>query len=49
MRRYGSGGVSFPTIFVSGPKSALPHGVPGDRVVQKGDFIVIDFGATYNG
>ena len=49
MRRYGSEGVSFSTIFVSGPKSALPHGVPGDRAVQKGDFIVIDFGATYNG
>ena len=49
MRKHGSGGVSFSTIFVSGPKSALPHGVPGDRVVQKGDFIVIDFGATYNG
>ncbi len=49
MRRHGSGGVSFSTIFVSGPKSALPHGVPDDRVVQKGDFIVIDFGATWNG
>lgn len=49
MRRHGSQGVSFSTIFVSGPKSALPHGVPGDRVVQKGDFVVIDFGATYNG
>ena len=49
MRRRGSEGVSFPTILVSGEKSSLPHGHPGSRKLQRGDFVTIDFGATYGG
>lgn len=40
---------SFPTIVGSGPNGALPHAVPGDRKVRQGDFVVIDFGAVYQG
>ena len=34
---------------VSGPNTSLPHGVPGERRLQKGDFITMDFGALYMG
>lgn len=45
----GSDGVSFPTIAASGVNSACPHAVPSDKPVQDGDFLTLDFGATYNG
>ncbi len=46
MSKKGSEGAFFTTIAGSGPNSALPHYSVGDRKVQKGDFIVLDFGAT---
>ena len=45
----GSDGLSFDPIVVSGPNTSLPHGVAGDRVIQEGDFITMDFGAMYLG
>ena len=27
----------------------MPHGVPGDRALQEGDFITMDFGVLYQG
>ena len=49
MRRAGSDGVAFETIVASGPNGAHPHHVPGDRVLEEGDVVVIDFGATVSG
>ena len=49
MRRAGSDGVAFETIVASGPNGALPHHVPGDRVLEAGDLVVIDFGAMVDG
>ncbi len=49
MRKIGSEGISFDTIVVSGKKSSMPHGVPSDKVIEKGDFITMDFGSVYNG
>lgn len=49
MRRRGSEGVAFDFIVVSGKNSSLPHGVPTDKVIEKGDFITMDFGAVVNG
>lgn len=49
MRELGAGGPSFDTIVGSGPNGALPHHRAGDRVIQNGEPIVIDMGATYNG
>ena len=48
---YKNGGenLSFDPIVVSGPNTSLPHGVAGDRVIQEGDFITMDFGALYGG
>lgn len=45
----GGEGLSFDPIVVSGPNSSMPHGVPGDRRLQKGDFITMDFGVLYQG
>lgn len=47
MRKKGSDGVAFETIVSSGPNSAFPHGDCGDRVIKKGDLVVIDIGAKY--
>ena len=49
MLKNGADGPAFSPIVVSGPKTSLPHGVPGDRVIQEGDFITMDFGALYQG
>ena len=49
MRSLGSEGVSFDFIVVSGKNSSLPHGVPTDKVIEKGDFVTMDFGAVVNG
>lgn len=48
MRAYGSEGVAFDTIAVSGIKSAMPHGVPENIPVSNG-FLTMDFGAKFNG
>ena len=45
----GADGLSFDPIVVSGPNTSMPHGVPGDRELQFGDFITIDFGCIYKG
>ncbi len=45
----GADGLAFDPIVVSGPNTSMPHGVPGDRVLQAGDFITMDFGAAYKG
>lgn len=42
-------GLSFDPIVVSGPNTSMPHGVPGDRKLRKGDFITLDFGVLYQG
>jgi len=49
MRSLGAEDVSFETIVASGPNGAKPHHRPGDRVVQSGDLVVVDFGALFEG
>ena len=49
MRSQGASGPSFATIIASGPRSALPHGVASERLVQAGDAIVMDFGCIWQG
>ncbi len=36
-------------IVASGPNSASPHHEPGDRVIERGDALVCDFGGTIDG
>jgi len=40
---------SFRIIVASGKRSARPHGFASDKMIRKGDLVVIDFGALYNG
>ena len=49
MLRFGADKISFDPIVVAGPNGSLPHGHPGDRPVQKGDFITMDFGCKVGG
>ena len=49
MYKNGAQGLSFDPIVVSGPNSSMPHGVAGERVIQPGDFVTMDFGVLYEG
>lgn len=49
MRRLGASGLAFDSIVASGVNSSMPHAVPSDRKVEKGDFVTMDFGAAFNG
>ncbi|MGX7195613.1 M24 family metallopeptidase [Enterococcus olivae] len=49
MRSLGASGVSFETIVASGVRSAMPHGVASEKVIEQGDLITLDFGCYYNG
>ncbi len=47
--KFGGEANSFDPIVVTGRKTSMPHGVPGDEVIQMGDFITMDFGTMKNG
>jgi Xaa-Pro aminopeptidase len=49
LRDEGSEEAPFPPIVASGPRSALPHARASSRVVEKGDLLLLDFGAQYKG
>lgn len=49
MLKNGAESVSFETIAVSGKNSSMPHGVPCDKKIEKGEFITMDFGAVVDG
>lgn len=49
MRKAGAEDLSFETIALTGAHTSMPHGVPDDRQVQKGDFVLMDFGAVVDG
>jgi Xaa-Pro aminopeptidase len=40
---------AFDTIVASGPNGAIPHHAPGERQLQRGDLVTIDFGARSGG
>jgi Xaa-Pro aminopeptidase len=49
MRSLGATSVSFDTIVASGLRSAMPHGVASEKVIEQGDLITLDFGCYYQG
>jgi Xaa-Pro aminopeptidase len=49
MREAGAEALSFPTIVASGPNSALPHAIPGDRRIRAGEPLLFDWGARLDG
>ena len=48
MLTHGADGLSFESIVAGGPNGANPHAQPSEYRVQKGDFIVLDYGALYH-
>jgi Xaa-Pro aminopeptidase len=49
LRRRRSEWHPFQTIVASGPRSALPHARTSDRVIERGDWLLLDFGAQVDG
>ena len=45
----GAEALAFETICVSGENSNQPHGVPSDKIIEKGEFLTLDFGAVIGG
>jgi Xaa-Pro aminopeptidase len=49
MRERGASGNSFDPIVASGPNGSKPHHVPGDRVIERNELVVCDFGCIVEG
>jgi Xaa-Pro aminopeptidase len=49
MMQRGAEAPAFPTIVAAGPNAALPHAVPTDRIINKGETIIIDMGLKLEG
>jgi Xaa-Pro aminopeptidase len=49
LRDEGSEEAPFPPIVASGPRAALPHARASHRVIERGDFVLLDFGAQFGG
>lgn len=49
MKKQGASALSFPTIAASGVNSSMPHAVPTDKKIERGDFLTVDFGCVYEG
>jgi len=49
MKKAGATGPSFETIVASGKRSAMPHGTASEKIIEQGDFVVLDFGCLYKG
>lgn len=49
MRRHGAASSAYPTIVASGERSALPHGLASGKRLAAGEFVTLDFGASYEG
>ena len=47
MQDLGAEGPAFPTIVAAGERSSLPHAVPTDRRIKRGDAVLFDWGARY--
>lgn len=49
MLSLGADGLAFDTIAAAGVNGSLPHAIPSDYVIQKGDLLTLDFGAKWGG
>ncbi|MFR3273273.1 MAG: M24 family metallopeptidase [Slackia sp.] len=49
MRRLGAEDLAFSSIVASGANGAAPHSIPGEKVLESGDMVVLDFGACKGG
>lgn len=49
LRDEGSEDAPFSPIVASGARAALPHARPSRKVIEPGDFVLLDFGAQFRG
>jgi Xaa-Pro aminopeptidase len=49
MRERGASGNSFDPIIASGPNGSRPHHMPSDRVIERNELVVCDFGCIVDG
>jgi Xaa-Pro aminopeptidase len=49
MKNQGATALSFDTIAASGKRSAMPHGMASEKVIENGDFLTLDFGCVFEG
>lgn len=49
IRRNGGSGSAFEPIVASGLRSAMPHARASSKTLKKGEFVTLDFGASYDG
>lgn len=49
LRTAGSEKLPFDVIVASGPRSAMPHGVSTNRIIRKGELLLVDLGARIDG
>ncbi len=49
MLSHGAEALSFDTIALSGANTSMPHGVPSEKPVREGEFVLMDFGAVVEG
>lgn len=49
LKKNGASALSFDTIVASGIRSAMPHGTASDKIIEKGDFVTLDFGCVFEG
>jgi Xaa-Pro aminopeptidase len=45
----GAEGLAFAPIVLAGPRAAMPHGLPSESTVERGNVLLIDFGCTVDG
>ncbi|MEG1620703.1 MAG: aminopeptidase P family protein [Oscillospiraceae bacterium] len=48
MKGSGSNSEAFQTIVAAGKNTSMPHATPTDNQVKNGDFVIMDFGATFD-
>ncbi|HCU08068.1 MAG TPA: Xaa-Pro dipeptidase [Clostridiales bacterium] len=49
MKSNGAEELSFDTICVSGANTSYPHGIPGTKAIEAGDFVTMDYGCKVDG
>ena len=49
MKQHGADGLGFDIIVASGKRAALPHGKAGTKRIERGDFVLIDYGTCFQG
>lgn len=49
MREAGTVKNSFDPIVATGIHSSMPHAIPSEKKIEKGDFVTMDFGCIYEG